>query len=444
MDVGRLSIQAFRSLYDIELKPGRFLVLTGPNNSGKTNLAESLDFLGDVHRHGLESAVIRKGGFENIAHRRMRRTRHSIAFDVDLILPRGNRFLHQEALRGLRQSSQGIKSSTTGARTVRDLDPYVRLAHSFEIRAAAERIGSDFSVTEERIVIFGGTSNTPERELVRLERTGDDLKTRKSRSAGQPIWGVLLEPLNDPDFVGYLKENLRGTDLAFSQISFFSGLLRHTESSLSRTSVFQLSPPESRKSGIPTPNPQLERHGGNLPALVRYMQMNDPESWEQVFDAMLRIVPTLEAIQWDFTSDLRLTLKFVEKGVGRAWSSQEISDGTIQSLAMFCALFDRRSPLTVIEEPENSVHPWIIRTFIDVCRELQDKQVILTTHSPALLNYLAPKEIMLVWRQEGQTHIKPLTEMEPDVEHLWESGESRLFELLDSGWLEQTRPEGFR
>jgi predicted ATPase len=440
MNLSTLSIKAFRSLYDVTISPGAFTVLTGPNNSGKTNVAESLDFLGDVHRHGLESAVIRKGGFENIAHRRMRRTRHGIAVFVAIQLDYNDPIVRQTCVRGLRD----IGRTSEASRRVRELSPVVTLEHSFEIRAAAERIGSDFSVVEERLVIRGETTETPSRELARLERAGDDIRLRKPRASQQPLWQGLVEPLADPGFARFIKENVRPVDLAFSQISFWNSLLRTVESSLSRTSVFQLAPPEARRAGIPTPNPELERHGGNLPALVRNMQMNDPDSWKQVFDAMLRIVPTLEAIQWDFTSDLRLTLKFVERGVGRAWSSQEISDGTIQSLAMFCALHDRRSPLTIIEEPENSVHPWIIRTFVDVCRDVAEKQVILTTHSPALLNYLRPSEIMVVWRQKGQTHVAPLADIEPDIEELWESGKARLFEFLDSGWLLQTRPEGFR
>src|SRR4051812_31057073 len=80
MRIERISIQAYRSLYNVTFAPTQFTVLVGPNNSGKSNLVEALDFLGDVHQHGIEVAITRKGGFENIAHRRMRRTKRPIAF----------------------------------------------------------------------------------------------------------------------------------------------------------------------------------------------------------------------------------------------------------------------------------------------------------------------------------------------------------------------------
>jgi predicted ATPase len=110
---------------------------------------------------------------------------------------------------------------------------------------------------------------------------------------------------------------------------------------------------------------------------------------------------------------------------------------------MFCALFDSRSPLTFIEEPENSVHPWIIRVFVDACRSVRDKQVILTTHSPALINYLRPEEVDVVWRRKGRTKVAPLVELDPQAAKLWESGESSIFDLVDSGWIRETIPDAF-
>jgi predicted ATPase len=158
---------------------------------------------------------------------------------------------------------------------------------------------------------------------------------------------------------------------------------------------------------------------------------------------MQRIVPSLNDIGTNFSDDRRLTLFFQEEGVGKAWNSEEISDGTIQSLAMFSALFDTRSPFTVIEEPENSVHPWILRVFVDACRETA-KQVVITTHSPAVINYLRPEEITVVWREGGRTNVAALIDLDPAAESMWESGDSTIFEIIDSGWLPQTVPEAYR
>lgn len=62
MKINEIAIRGYRSLYDIRVRPGDLTVLTGPNNSGKTNFAEAIDFLAEAFRLGLEVAINRKGG----------------------------------------------------------------------------------------------------------------------------------------------------------------------------------------------------------------------------------------------------------------------------------------------------------------------------------------------------------------------------------------------
>lgn len=463
MKVSRVSVQAFRSLYGVEVRPGPFTVLIGPNNAGKTTLAEAFDFLADVHRHGVETAVARKGGYENIAHRRMRRTKQAIAFECEVELRAGEvGNLRTEITRGFRETL-GM-SSPDATREFRQRDPRIRVRHRFELKAAAERLGSDFSVRDEELRISVLERESEWIEILRVRRVGENLRIDRlmvqdeddlpfdldtgdvvypDTTPTQVIWRALLSPFPSESFGTYVTQNLNPTNLLIQQIAFFNSLIRHVQRTLAANRLYQLVPLECRRPGIPTPNPELERHGYNLPAVVRHMQVYDKEAWERVFQSMQRIVPGLTSIGTDFSTDRRLTLFFQEEGVGRPWNSEEISDGTIQSLAMFAALFDSRSPFTVIEEPENSVHPWILRVFVDACRETP-KQVLITTHSPAVINYLSPEEIAVAWREGGRTHLAGLTDLDPTASLLWETGESSIFEIIDSGWLPQTVPEAYR
>ncbi len=155
---------------------------------------------------------------------------------------------------------------------------------------------------------------------------------------------------------------------------------------------------------------------------------------------MQRIIPDLHEIRLDYTTDRRLTVSFLEGGYGRPWTSDDVSDGTIQSLAIFCALFDPRSRLTLIEEPENSVHPWIVRVFADACRRARHKQIVVSTHSPALLDHLSPNEIAIVARRNGRTTVEPMTSVDAESLRLWSEGRNTVFELLDSGGIAEAVP----
>ena len=57
------------------------------------------------------------------------------------------------------------------------------------------------------------------------------------------------------------------------------------------------------------------------------------------------------------------------------------------------------------EEPENCVHPHLLESLVYIMRE-SNKQVILTTHSPYLLDFVKPEEVLLVKRVNGETIVE--------------------------------------
>ena len=69
MRLHRLEIHNYKSLRNVAIEPTPLSVFVGPNASGKTNLADAIDFLRHVYAWGLEKAVENKGGYENICYR---------------------------------------------------------------------------------------------------------------------------------------------------------------------------------------------------------------------------------------------------------------------------------------------------------------------------------------------------------------------------------------
>ena len=109
-------------------------------------------------------------------------------------------------------------------------------------------------------------------------------------------------------------------------------------------------------------------------------------------------------------------------------SVEDISDGTIQTLAMLVAYVDPRNTLLLIEEVENSVHPWIIKILIKKFRKISvSKPVIITTHSPVLIDLIYPNEIWLVFKQKGETHLKKLVNVDKEIASDWEKGKIKLY-----------------
>ena len=433
--IEKIEIESYRSLYNVTIEPRSFNVLVGPNNSGKSNLVEAIDFLADVHRYGVAVAIVRKGGFDNIAYRRVRRTKRPISFTVDAMLSK------DEAQRGLafRPDTELVVVNDPSWR------PYYRLQHRFEITAQDARIGTGFIVSYEHLVISRVSSRgRATRELARVTRNAESLdfgqlpESERVQQVHTPTY-----PLGDPGFRKFAQANLRQNETVLNSLQF-NALVDRFTSIIKATRIYQLAPIECRRPGVSTPDADIDIHGQNLPALIEYIREHHAEAWALIMDAMRAIIPGLTNVDTSFTHDRRLYLRFHEEGAGRPWTSEDVSDGTIQSLALFTALFDPRSQMVLIEEPENSVHPWIVRAFVDACRAVPSKQVLITSHSPALLSQLKPSEVSLAWRNDGRTFVEPLTTQDPQAEALWLKGEGNVYDLLNSGLIIEAVPGGLQ
>ena len=78
---------------------------------------------------------------------------------------------------------------------------------------------------------------------------------------------------------------------------------------------------------------------------------------------------------------------------GITYWADELSEGTLYFLALLCIINQPNPPkLLLLEEPEKGIHPRRIHEVINfICRLVAEKdiQVIMTTHSPLLLDEFA-------------------------------------------------------
>ncbi len=414
MFLKRLEIHNYKSLRNVVLEPGPLSVLVGPNAAGKSNLADALEFLALAYRWDLERAVASKGGFENICFRGVRRTREPIRFRVigEISRPPG----------GLAEFYSSADADRAGAR--------IRIDHQFEFRAISQT-AQTFAIASEDLVVSWAANQDGEKlaKTLQLIRKGAKLQ----------ILGV---PEHEADFFERLFSQVAEHELMLSRIlSIHYPSWREFARIFGGLRVFLLNPRSCREAGVPTPDSELSRRGGNLPAVVAHLKKNHPEEYQSVLESMQRVLPSLEEIYTGFTHTRTRSLFLQEKGLRRPWTSEEISDGTIQSLALLVATFDPRIPLLVIEEPENSVHPWALRNLVEAFREAsKTKQILLTTHSPILIDQLRPEEIWVVRRPERETRVDPLLSLDPNLQEAWGQGRFTLSEYLDSGAVPEAVP----
>jgi predicted ATPase len=87
----------------------------------------------------------------------------------------------------------------------------------------------------------------------------------------------------------------------------------------------------------------------------------------------------------------------------------EYSDGTLIVIAMLTSLLSERGrPLFCLEELENCLHPAAIEKLLRFLQDHADKwPVLITTHSPYLLNGVRPEDVnVAVVDKTGATHFE--------------------------------------
>jgi predicted ATPase len=153
------------------------------------------------------------------------------------------------------------------------------------------------------------------------------------------------------------------------------------------------------------------------------------ENYMQAFDA---ITTNLQA--WSRRREMLAALRFLDPSIngvdfampgrqqifvshnvgGRALPfdlSQE-SEGFRRFFAHLLALYQTPSKQTLIfEEPEKGIHPGALAALADefkACPIADRGQVILTTHSPDLLNHFAPEALRVVQIESYLTRIGPV------------------------------------
>lgn len=430
MRLEKINIKNFKSLGDVTLTPSDLTVIIGPNNSGKTNFSNALRFLSEVYNYGLETAVRRNGGYENIALRKQRRSRASISFEVTIKV-NYSEFRYE-------YFSPDI-SFFIGARpeSGEHLDD-IYINHYFSFRATRQSIKAEYIVESERLTIMVNDKNDKKNlsQLFRYDR--QENKPLNTMFDSKKIVADSAIHIFDKERY-WEKMNVNSQELLISNnliphISPINYIIRNW-------AIYQFNPTISRSEGVPTPNPQIDNYGKNLPALVDWLITNHKEKWETILDTIKIIIPGLTDITTGYLHNKTLGLFFSEEGFGRPWNADEVSDGTILTLSMLCSVIDPRKSMIVLEEPENSIHPWIIRTIMEFLKEVsKEKNIILTTHSPILIDLVHPKDIWTISRANGITELIQLTTLDHTIVSGWEKGNFKISQYIDSGLIPNLVP----
>lgn len=170
-------------------------------------------------------------------------------------------------------------------------------------------------------------------------------------------------------------------------------------------------------------------YGGDfLDQIARTPEDRRARRLERIEEALRIAVPQLEAL--NLTHDKRgrphLRMKCRHWRSHGAWQTEEqFSDGTLRLVGLLWAMMRGRGVL-LMEEPEISLHPDIVRSLpqmLERIRRLPPRQIFLSTHSPELLRDegIGLDETFLFFPETEGTKVMPAASFD-DVRALLEGG----------------------
>ena len=163
---------------------------------------------------------------------------------------------------------------------------------------------------------------------------------------------------------------------------------------------------------------------------------------EELRDFLRVAYPAFEEIHCDTTygTPPQVLVRVREQGMSRSMEMWELSDGMLRFLCLATALLNPLlPPLVAIDEPELGLHPGLLPIVAEMIKTAAERtQVIVTTHSPDLLNCFDIADVAVMARNADDAKVawhrpanrKTLVEMLKDV------ADGTLGDLHRSGELE--------
>lgn len=185
----------------------------------------------------------------------------------------------------------------------------------------------------------------------------------------------------------------------------------------------------------------LSREGENLSLVIQYLHDHHRSAFNRIMELLKMRVPGITSVESKTTEEGRVLLKFQDGSFEDPFLARYVSDGTIKMLAYLTLLYDPSPhPLLCVEEPENQLYPKLLWELAEEFRSYSSRggQVLVSTHSPDLLNAARVEEVFWLVKNNGYTEMRRASD-NPQIVAYMKEGDQMGY-LWDQGFFEGADP----
>ncbi|WP_158616636.1 AAA family ATPase [Corallococcus sp. CA054B] len=174
--------------------------------------------------------------------------------------------------------------------------------------------------------------------------------------------------------------------------------------------------------------PGLSSDGLGLASALAFLKLSHEDLFEEIESALKQIVPTVRKIRVERAAVERSSLRtlaldaqtthvaetrtlwgnriVLDMQGAKAVPADSVGEGTLMALGLLTVLLGKRRPrFLLLDDIELALHPVAQGKLIDLLRAIQKNspglQIVATSHSPFILNYLKPEEIRMTFLEEN-------------------------------------------
>lgn len=338
--INRIKINGFRRLKDVDLQVRPFMVLIGANGVGKTSMLDAFSLLSASASGNLNSSLSQFGGISNLL---TRGKSEEVSFLVDMTVP-GHQPLEYDLRLGPRASGYSI---------VREILSQKRgLPEPFKHIDSSDKDIRYYEIDQERLV--------------------------------RPTWE------HNP-----LETSLFQVPKMFRQPEEMRRILATT----TQYHVLDVGP----RAPVKLPQPMKPAtlpgaDGEDVVPYLYYLRETDKNRFESVIDTLKAAFPDFEELNFPPAAAGMLTMTWKDKNFKKPIYMNELSEGILRFLWLVSLLQSPDlSTITMIDEPEVSLHPELLSLLSDLMREASRRtQLIIATHSDCFIRFLKPEELVVM------------------------------------------------
>ena len=376
--IKELSISNYKSFSEKKISLNRFNVLVGANSVGKSNLIDSLKFIQSAVLNGLTYTIRKRYGWSGIKCRKT--YKHHIEFCV-----LGD-FSEDYPIFKIKKNIELLPQNYVYSFKFSEKEKFRYLINNEAMRVEIIKKKSKENLEEETVSKF---LRSEKEEKIQVEESF--LEREQKREMDIP------KQLEERLFL-----NTRFMCLGSVALSDY----------IERWRFYKLDPETIRNPIIEEEADYVSERGDTLALILNKLEKSENPQIQNIKNKMLNImtmlVPDFEKLITEELSDGRITFKIKERKTSGLFTPTQISDGTLHLLGLLVVLlyYKEKPTLICIEEPERNIHPMALQEIVDLMRQVSKHiQIFVTTHSPYLVRFCRPEEVLLADKINGVTEI---------------------------------------